>query len=102
MKPSALLVNTSRAELIAPGALDAALAAGRPGYAALDVFETEPLPADSPLLRYSNVLVTPHLGYVEKDSYERYFESAFRNILAFADGRPQNLLNPDALLRRSE
>lgn len=102
MKPSALLVNTSRAELIAAGALDAALAAGRPGYAALDVFETEPLPADSPLLRYSNVLVTPHLGYVEKDSYERYFESAFRNILAFADGRPQNLLNPDALLRRSE
>jgi D-3-phosphoglycerate dehydrogenase len=97
MKPSALLVNTSRAELMAPDALETALQKGRPGFAALDVFETEPLPADSPLLRYSNVLATPHLGYVEKDSYELYFEAAFRNVLAFADGTPANLLNPEAL-----
>ncbi|GIZ53088.1 D-2-hydroxyacid dehydrogenase family protein [Noviherbaspirillum aridicola] len=100
MKPLALLVNTARAELIAPGALDAALRAGRPGFAALDVFETEPLPADSPLLRYSNVLATPHIGYVEKDSYERYFDAAFRNVLAYAEGRPQNLLNPEAISPR--
>lgn len=100
MKPSALLVNTARAELVAPGALEQALRAGRPGFAALDVFETEPLPADSPLLRYSNVLVTPHIGYVEKDSYELYFDAAFRNLIAFAEGRPRNLLNPEALNRR--
>lgn len=100
MKETALLVNTARAELIAPGALDGALRAGRPGHAALDVFEDEPLAADSPLLRYSNVLATPHLGYVEKDSYELYFEAAFRNILAYAEGRPRNVLNPEAVGRR--
>ena len=99
MKPSALLVNTARAELIAADALDQALRAGRPGFAALDVFEAEPLPADSPLLRYSNVLATPHLGYVEKDSYELYFDAAFRNVLAFAEGRPRNLLNPQVAPR---
>lgn len=97
MKPSALFVNTSRAELVAPGALDEALRAGRPGYAALDVFETEPLPSDSTLLRYANVLATPHIGYVEKDSYELYFRSAFQNIVDFANGTPKNVLNPDAL-----
>jgi D-3-phosphoglycerate dehydrogenase / 2-oxoglutarate reductase len=97
MKHSALLVNTSRAELVAASALDAALRAGRPGYAALDVFETEPLPADSPLLRYANVLATPHLGYVEKDSYEIYFGAAFQNILDYANGTPKNVLNPAAL-----
>jgi D-3-phosphoglycerate dehydrogenase len=97
MKQSALFVNTSRAELVAEGALDAALRAGRPGYAALDVFETEPLPADSPLLRYANVLATPHLGYVEKDSYELYLGAAFRNIVDFANGTPKNVLNPEVL-----
>ncbi|MGE5651110.1 MAG: D-2-hydroxyacid dehydrogenase family protein [Bacillota bacterium] len=99
MKPGALFVNTSRAELVAPGALDMALRLGQPGFAALDVFETEPLPADSPLLRYANVLATPHLGYVEKDSYELYFRAAFQNIVDFARGEPKNVLNPDALGR---
>jgi len=99
MKRSALFVNTSRAELIAPGALEEALRRGHPGFAALDVFETEPLPPDSPLLRYANVLATPHLGYVEKDSYELYFRSAFQNILDFVSGTPKNVLNPEALQR---
>jgi D-3-phosphoglycerate dehydrogenase / 2-oxoglutarate reductase len=97
MKPSALFVNTSRAELVADGALDMALRLGQPGYAALDVFETEPLPADAPLLRYANVLCTPHLGYVEKDSYELYFRAAFQNIVDFVNGTPKNVLNPEAL-----
>jgi D-3-phosphoglycerate dehydrogenase / 2-oxoglutarate reductase len=97
MKPTALFVNTSRAELVAPGALEAALRAGRPGQAALDVFETEPLPPTSPLLQMENVLATPHLGYVEQDSYELYFRAAFENIVAFAGGKPVNLLNPAAL-----
>lgn len=92
MKTSALLVNTSRAELVATGALEAALAQGRPGFAALDVYENEPLAPTSPLLRMENVLATPHLGYVEKDSYEIYFASAFQNILDFANGTPKNVL----------
>jgi D-3-phosphoglycerate dehydrogenase len=85
MKPDALLVNTSRAELIAEGALEAALRTGRPGYAALDVFDTEPLPESSPLLRMPNVLATPHLGYVEQDSYELYFQHAFQNLADHAN-----------------
>ena len=97
MKPTAILVNTSRAELVVEGALEAALLAGRPGQAALDVFEQEPLPTDSPLLRMDNVLATPHLGYVEKDGYELYFGVAFRNIVDFANGAPKNVLNPEAL-----
>jgi D-3-phosphoglycerate dehydrogenase len=92
MKTSALLVNTSRAELVSTGALEAALAQGRPGFAALDVYESEPLAPTSPLLRMENVLATPHLGYVEKDSYEIYFASAFQNILDFANGTPKNVL----------
>jgi D-3-phosphoglycerate dehydrogenase len=96
MKPSALLVNTSRAELIAPGALEAALRAGRPGFAAVDVYESEPA-LDHPLLALHNVLCTPHLGYVERDSYELYFGSAFDGVLAFAAGQPINLLNPQVL-----
>lgn len=94
MKPDALLVNTSRAELIGPDALEAALQAGRPGWAALDVFESEPLPRESKLLRLPNLLATPHIGYVEKDSYEMYFRAAFENVVAFAKGRPTNLVNP--------
>ncbi|WP_019142420.1 D-2-hydroxyacid dehydrogenase family protein [Noviherbaspirillum massiliense] len=97
MKPSALFVNTSRAELVEAGALEAALRQGRPGRAALDVFETEPLPADSPLLQMENVLATPHLGYVEQDSYELYFRAAFQNVVDFANGAPKNILNPEAL-----
>ncbi|RYE79615.1 MAG: D-2-hydroxyacid dehydrogenase family protein, partial [Oxalobacteraceae bacterium] len=97
MKPTAIFVNTSRAELVAEGALEAALLSGRPGQAALDVFEQEPLPAGSPLLRMDNVLATPHLGYVEKDGYELYFGAAFRNIVDFANGTPKNVLNPEAL-----
>ncbi len=98
MKPTAIFVNTSRAELVADGALLPALQQGRPGYAALDVYETEPLAPDSPLLRMENVLATPHLGYVEKDSYELYFRAAFQNVVEFANGTPKNVLNPDALL----
>jgi len=97
MKPDALFVNTSRAELVEAGALEAALHAGRPGMAALDVFTDEPLPADSPLLRIPTVLATPHLGYVEQDSYELYFRAAFENIANFVAGKPTNILNPDAL-----
>ncbi|MBV8666275.1 MAG: D-2-hydroxyacid dehydrogenase family protein [Burkholderiaceae bacterium] len=97
MKTSALLVNTSRAELIAPGALQAALEQGRPGFAALDVFDNEPLASDSPLLRMDNVLATPHLGYVEQNSYELYFRSAFENIINFSQGRPSGIANPEVL-----
>jgi D-3-phosphoglycerate dehydrogenase len=99
MKDSAILVNTSRAELIAPGALLQALQAGRPGYAALDVFESEPMNPADPLLRMENVLATPHLGYVEADSYAMYFRIAFQNILDFAAGHPKNLLNPEVLAK---
>lgn len=90
MKPDAILVNTSRAELIAPGALVAALKAGRPGFAAVDVYEEEPvLGAAHPLLALENALCTPHLGYVERDSYELYFGQAFDNVLAWAAGAAQ-------------
>ncbi|WP_010626814.1 D-2-hydroxyacid dehydrogenase family protein [Halomonas sp. KM-1] len=87
MKPTALLVNTSRAPLIAAGALETALREGRPGRAAVDVFEEEPV-TSHPLLALPNFLATPHLGYVEKDSYELYFGDAFDNLLAFDAGRP--------------
>ena len=97
MKPDALFVNTSRAELVADGALEAALHAGRPGTAALDVFNSEPLAANAALLRIPTVLATPHLGYVEQDSYELYFRAAFENIVNFAAGKPGNILNPEAL-----
>jgi D-3-phosphoglycerate dehydrogenase len=97
MKPDALFVNTSRAELVAEGALEQALKKGHPGQAALDVFASEPLAADAPLLRIPTVLATPHLGYVEQDSYEIYFRAAFENIVSFANGTPANIVNPDAL-----
>jgi D-3-phosphoglycerate dehydrogenase len=95
MKPSALFVNTSRAELVADGALEAALKLGAPGAAALDVFPSEPLPQDDVLLRMPNVLATPHLGYVEKDSYELYFQHAFQNLVDFASGTCKTILNPN-------
>jgi D-3-phosphoglycerate dehydrogenase len=93
MKRDALLVNTSRAELIEPGALAAALRAGRPGFAAVDVFPVEPADvSNEPLLSLENALCTPHLGYVEKDSYELYFGEAFDQVLAWADGSPINVV----------
>jgi D-3-phosphoglycerate dehydrogenase len=95
MKPTALFVNTSRAELVEPEALEQALTKGRPGYAALDVFESEPLAADAPLLRIPTVLATPHLGYVEQDSYELYFRHAFQNIVDFANGTCDKINNPE-------
>jgi D-3-phosphoglycerate dehydrogenase / 2-oxoglutarate reductase len=101
MKSSALLVNTSRAELVAPGALVQALQQGRPGFAAVDVFENEPvLGAAHPLLQLPNALCTPHLGFVEHDNYERYFGLAFENINHFCAGRTTGLVNPDYALRR--
>lgn len=101
MKPTALLVNTSRAPLIAPGALVAALQAGRPGMAAVDVFEEEPLrdPAH-PLLTLDNVVATPHVGYVTRDEYELQFTDIFDQIVAYAAGAPSNVVNPDVLARR--
>jgi D-3-phosphoglycerate dehydrogenase len=96
MKPSALLVNTSRADLIERGALEEALRAGRPGSAAVDVYEGEPV-QDHPLLHLDNVICTPHLGYVEKDSYENFFGAAFDQLLAFAAGNPINIVNPQVL-----
>ncbi|GEN27180.1 glyoxylate reductase [Halovibrio variabilis] len=91
MKPTSLLVNTSRSQLLAPGTLEQALQAGRPGQAAVDVFDQEPV-FESSLLALPNLVATPHLGYVEKDSYELYFGDAFRNLLAFINGQPINNL----------
>ncbi|MDY0746294.1 D-2-hydroxyacid dehydrogenase family protein [Paucibacter sp. R3-3] len=97
MKPTALFVNTSRAELLTEGALVSALNRGRPGMAAIDVFESEPILQGHPLLRLENCVCTPHIGYVEQDSYEMYFDAAFDNVLNFIDKKPTNILNPDAL-----
>ncbi len=97
MKPTALLVNTSRAELLEDGALVSALNRGRPGMAAVDVFESEPILQGHPLLRLENAVCTPHIGYVEQDSYELYFGTAFDNVLAFVAGAPTRIVNPEAL-----
>ena len=97
MKPTALLVNTSRAELIEEGALVSALNRGRPGLAAVDVFETEPILQGQPLLRLENAVCTPHIGYVEQESYEMYFGAAFDNVVNFIAGTPTHIVNPDAL-----
>jgi D-3-phosphoglycerate dehydrogenase len=97
MKPTALLVNTSRAELIEPDALIGALNRGRPGLAAVDVFETEPILQGHPLLRLENCICTPHIGYVELESYEMYFGAAFDNVINFIKGTPTNIVNPGAL-----
>nr|WP_295084403.1 D-2-hydroxyacid dehydrogenase family protein [uncultured Roseateles sp.] len=97
MKPTALFVNTSRAELITEGALVSALNRGRPGMAAIDVFETEPVLQGHPLLRMENAVCTPHIGYVEQDSYELYLDAAFENVLNFIKSEPSNLVNPEAL-----
>lgn len=97
MKPGALLVNTSRSELIEPDALIGALNRGRPGMAAIDVFETEPILQGHALLRLENCICTPHIGYVEQDSYEMYFGAAFDNVINFMKGTPTNIVNPGAL-----
>ena len=96
MKPTALVVNTSRAELIAPGALLAALRNGRPGFAAVDVYEQEPIvDGDHPLLSMPNVLCTPHLGWAEWQNFELYFREAFEQIVAYENGQPLRLSNPN-------
>ena len=101
MKPTATLVNTSRAGLIEPGALVNALGAGRPGFAAVDVFEKEPLrDLSDPLLNMNNVIATPHIGYVSRDEYELQFADIFDQIVSFAGGTPTNVVNPDVLGRR--
>ncbi len=101
MKPTALLVNTSRAGLIEPGALVDALRSGQPGMAAVDVFDREPVPhTDAPLLTMDNVVCTPHIGYVTRDEYELQFADVFDQIVAYAEGNPINVVNPAALERR--
>ena len=98
MKPTALLVNTSRAGLIAPGALVEALRAGRPGMAAVDVFEEEPLTDPShPLLVMANVVCTPHIGYVTRDEYDLQFSDIFDQVLAYAAGTPIHVVNPESV-----
>jgi D-3-phosphoglycerate dehydrogenase / 2-oxoglutarate reductase len=102
MKPDALLVNTSRAGLVAPGALEAALQAGRPGMAAVDVYDTEPLrDPQHPLLRLPNVVCTPHIGYVTEDEYETQFSDVFDQIVSYAAGQPIHVVNPDVLVRET-
>jgi D-3-phosphoglycerate dehydrogenase len=96
MKPSALLVNTSRAPLIESGALVRALKAGRPGMAAVDVYEKEPT-TDDPLLALENVVCTPHIGYVTREEYELQFGEIFDQITAFCEGKPANVVNPEVL-----
>jgi D-3-phosphoglycerate dehydrogenase len=98
MKPTALLVNTSRAPIIAEGALLASLKNGRPGFAAVDVYENEPVTGgDHPLLKMTNVVCTPHLGYVERDTLESYYTPVVDSLLAYAAGTPINMVNPDVL-----
>ena len=96
MKPSALLVNTSRAPLIEPGALVAALKNGRPGMAAVDVYEQEPV-LDDPLFAMDNVVCTPHIGYVTRDEYEIQFAEIFDQVLSYSAGNPINVVNPEVL-----
>jgi len=100
MKPTAILVNTARAPLVEPGALIAALRSGRPGKAAVDVFEEEPVRDTAhPLLQMENVIATPHIGYVSREAYERQFRQIFDQILAYAAGTPINVINPEVLER---
>ncbi len=99
MKSDAALINTARAELIEKGALLKCLKNGRPGFAGLDVYEEEPIyDADYELLKMPNVVCTPHIGYVEKNSYELYFEKAFENVINYINRNPTNIANPEALL----
>lgn len=97
MKPTALLVNTSRAELIDTNTLIGALNRVRPGMAAVDVFENEPILQGHALLRLENCICTPHIGYVEQNNYEKLFNAAFDNVINFIKGTPTNIVNPGAL-----
>jgi len=98
MKPSALLVNTSRAGLLEAGALVEALRSGRPGMAAVDVFDREPVPeTDAPLLTMENVVCTPHIGYVTREEWDLQFSDVFDQVAAFARGAPVNVVNPEVL-----
>ena len=97
MKPTSLLVNTSRAELIETNTLIGALNRGRPGMAAVDVFEAEPILQGHALLRLENCICTPHIGYVEQNNYEQLFGAAFDNLVNFIKGTPTNIVNPGAL-----
>lgn len=97
MKPTSLLVNTSRAELVEPDALITGLNRGRPGLAAIDVFENEPILQGHALLRLENCICTPHIGYVEQNSFELYFTTAFQSVVNFITGAPTNIINPEAL-----
>ena len=99
MKPTAVLVNTARPDLLAPDALVAALNRGRPGMAAVDVFETEPILQGQPLLRLENAICTPYIGFVEQEHYEHLFSQAFSTIAAFAAGDASRVVNPQALAR---
>ena len=99
MKPTALLVNASRAGLIEDGALVEALKAGRPGFAAVDVYEKEPV-ADHALFKMDNATCTPHLGYVTRETYEDYYAVVVDDIVNFAAGKPSNVLNPEALSKK--
>ena len=101
MKPTAMIVNTSRAPIIGKGVLAQALAKGRPGYGAVDVYDEEPLVgAADPLLKLPNALCTPHLGYNDFDAFERFYDGAVDQLLAYAAGKPVSVLNPDALTLR--
>ena len=98
MKPTALIVNTSRGPIIEEGALVKALKEGRPGFGAVDVYDDEPvLNGNHPLLKMENVVCTPHLGYVDRDTYEKYYGAAVDSILAYAEGKPINVLNPEVM-----
>jgi D-3-phosphoglycerate dehydrogenase len=101
MKPGAIFINTSRAGLVEPGALEAALRAGRPGRAGVDVFEVEPVVGgDHPLLRLPNVVATPHIGYLTREDFNGIFTDVFNQLNAFADGKPVFVVNPQALGKR--
>jgi D-3-phosphoglycerate dehydrogenase len=101
MKPTALIVNTARAELIAPGALVEALKAGRPGFAATDVYENEPVQnGNHPLLKLPNAICTPHTAWLEPGTYSAYFGEAFEQVIAFAAGKPVKLLNPEVAQKK--
>lgn len=100
MKPSALIVNASRSGLVAKGALLAALKAGRPGFAAVDVYDKEPVGPDEELVKLPNVTCTPHLGYCTRESYEEYYATVVDDLVNFAAGEPSNVLNPDALAKK--
>ena len=100
MKPTALFVNTARAALVEDGALVDALRAGRPGFAAVDVYEREPvMGANHPLLAMQNVVCTHHVAWAEHDTFELYFGEAFENLVAYAQGKPRNVVNPEVLAR---